>query len=984
MGRQSSTCSTGTCRFPARLVFVAAAAILVVLCLLAMPSPARAAVPENEWPVNAFAFAGKDIGLAVGDGGIVLTTADGGRSWKQAFTGIAEHLAAATMPDARTAYAAGGVTVAPDGSSRGVLLKSADGGLTWRIVGPTMSRYLGVAARGKTVVVWCLPCPAAPSGLVASRDGGETWAPAAGDNRAPIVAFRWSTDESGDVLTADGVAWRWEKNEFKRLAPQNEPGRVVVACMFAAESWVAAREDGRPVVTRDAGRSWQSATLPPSPGGPATRSLHFTSPTEGVLAGAAPGTLLVTGDAGLSWKAVAAPPAGPLWAAWFHDAWSGVVAGPFGTIYRTADGGATWTCVRGAPRRAGLIVAEPYGSVGDWPLVSMLSADRGRRTLLWWITRPQDDYLLVRERRLRDAAFALGGVEALIAGPQASSRVDGLAGFAWPQAMPTAAFDGGQTLADTTALLSAAVRAWQPAAVLSTSDTSGDAEEAFVGQAVAAAVKGTGLRRWLADPLNHAGARLPGAESQYEVSVGPATASEEYGLYHGVRAQAAAELARAWPSPVAESLGYRRVGATDGDTYAVALLKDLQDAADRETFRDIGATARYALSLRLRWEQEAAAFHPQFKVDLAQGDFASAYRRAIEFRQSQSDLGLGDSCLLEVMQRAAAAGDLAVAEQAAQAVVARGPAPAMVPWFAPAAPWLIDFTCATGLPGGAAYAGSPNVGQANERINVLTKACRQAIPAILQRADFDLQEVQRGRNTASAADAALAFARIENSSGDPHLKLQAALERWLLTGRQGKPPIPLLALKPGAAESDAEKEDGKKADGDKASGVPSGKTPEGEKKTGDETAAEPPKPAEPKHVLTIAKEATIEVREKAGHLIVEVDQAAAKGLWLTIDTARDGRTLLAEPLVLPESVDPPAATKPILATAAAPVWFRRPAAWTRERKNDRVALGLSYQAVGGRPGAGAIWILSVRREPAAGARPENVPGEAARFAVEFQ
>ena len=94
------------------------------------------------------------------------------------------------------------------------------------------------------------------------------------------------------------------------------------------------------------------------------------------------------------------------------------------------------------PRRAGLIVAEPYGSVADWPLVSMLAADRGRRTLVWWVTRPSDDYLLVRERRLRDAAFALGGVEAMIAGPQVSSRVDGPAAFDWPHAMPEAAFDG--------------------------------------------------------------------------------------------------------------------------------------------------------------------------------------------------------------------------------------------------------------------------------------------------------------------------------------------------------------------------------------------------------------------------------------------------------------------------------------------------------------------------------------------------------------
>jgi photosystem II stability/assembly factor-like uncharacterized protein len=949
-------------------------ATAVALCLTLLAACAAAAGPEDESPINAFAFADADTGVAVGDGGRILITADAGLTWKPAFTGIAEHLVAATMSDARTAYAVGGITVAADGSSRGVLLKSVDAGATWRVIGPETSRYLGVSARGQTVVAWCLPCPTAPCGLVASRDGGDTWGPAAGDLRSPLVAFRWTDDESGDALAADGTAWRWDKNRLAPLAPQNSPGRLVAAHLVSASAWVAVREDGRPVITRDAGRSWQEGTLPDTPAlpsGPAGRAVSFGSPTAGVLAGLAPHSLLVTADAGRSWKAVAASPAGPLRAAWFRDAWTGLAAGPFGTVHRTADGGATWKLVTGAPRRAGLIVAEPYGSVANWPLVSMLAADRGRRTLLWWVTRPTDDYLLVRERRLRDAAFALGGVEAMIAGPQASSRVDGPMVFDWPRAMPAATFDGSATADDTAALLAAAVRAWRPAAVLSTSDASSDAEEAFVGRAAAAAMKDTKtVRHWTADPQNHTGTRLPGAEGPYEVSVGPATASEEHGVYHGVRAQAAAALARQWPSPVAESLGYHRVGATDRDTYPVALLADLERLSDPETFRNIGATARYGLRLRLRWEQEATAYLPQFKVDLSQGDFASALRRATEFRQSQGEQGLGDSGVLEVMQRAAAAGDLATADRAALAVLARGEGPALWPWFAAAVPWYADYLSATGLPGGAAHSGAVDLNQVRQRIAAVRQASRKVAAAIVARADMFLQDVQRERAAANAAETVKALARVEELAADPRLARQAAFERWLATGREGKPPLPVLVLHRGPASAAPESDE-------KSSGAEVRR---------DEEKPEPTKDAaeEPRYELALADGAKVTVREKPGLLIVEVDEATAAGLWLAVDSARDGRTLLAEPLTVPAIPDVVKDPKPILATADAPVWFRRPAAWTRDRQDKRLALALKYDAVGGRPGKGALWILSVRREPAPGARPTDVPGDAGRFAVEFQ
>lgn len=924
--------------------------VVVVACAVAPATPCRAAIPEAEWPVNAMAFVDAKIGFAVGDGGLVLRTADGGTSWRHVQSNTSVHLLAVATAGPRVAYAAGGVTVAPDGTSRGVLLKTVSQGDAWLTIGPNpVARYLGLSTRGKSVAAWCEPCPAAPGGLLLSRNEGASWTAIAGQSRWPIVALRWSSDTAGDALTADGRLWKWTVDGLKELPRQTPPGQVTAAHAIGPEFWVAALSDGRLVVTRDAGRTWTNSVL--ATGGPVwgVRAMHFHSPTSGRFAAVGPLGIGYTPDAGLSWTKTGPSPAGPIRAVWFHDAWNGLAAGPFGTIYRTTDGGKSWTCVRGRPRRAGLVVAEPFGSVGDWPLVSMLSADRGHRTLLWWLTRPAaTECLILRERRLRDAAWQLGGVEAMICGPLRSARRDGPTGFAAPRGMPHGPLATAET-GPTAALLKKAIAAWQPSVVLAPATTSDEPEEALVARAAAEAVRNTQVKRWAADPQNHTGTRLPGAESAFNVAVGPVTPSEEYAVTHGVRAQLAAQSARRWPAPVAESLGYRRIGAADRDPSPVALLQDIE-TDDRALVRTIPPTARVPLSQRLKWESEATQFHQLLKANLAERKFDRATKDAYRFEGSHISMSLGQSSLLEVIATAAPEGDTTSATRAAinMLIPLRGLVFQRPFMFEPAR-WLLDTEGSQewhlGLKKSPENAAATRPDMHVKARDVLARIS----PDLLAMPDFALgvpppangpirPATQRRATLARAASLA-------HLCRDPLMPTLIRFEQWLLSERKGEAPLPVVTLKPSAPGND-----------------------EAERK---------PVSSE----VTLSPGLSLTVREIGGTIVFDVEKARAASLWLTVDTDRDGRTFLAEPLL---DDAPPESER--LATGMSPVWVRKPKRWRREIKAGRLALGLPYPAIGGRPERGTVWFVVVRRQTPGNARPSLDPSlnKLGCFALEFK
>ena len=944
----------------------AACRLAIVVAAIALPATASAAQVEelaDEAAVNAFAFAGEKVGLAVGEAGLVLSTADGGLSWQRLTSGTTAPLLGVAMIDAQTAFVAGGGNLGAGIASVGLLLKTGDGGRSWQSVSVTAARFWGLTARGKSLAAWGETGPENPGGLMVSHDAGATWRAPEGTVTSPVVAMCWTGDERALLITADGSAWQLTKNRIVRLQGQMPPGRITAAHIFSPRRWIVALESGLLVRTDDAGQSWRSVTTDGPSGSTGVRHFSFYSGQEGWFVGLGPAGIQYTTNGGLKWSRVGPSPPGPLRAACFRDAWNGLVAGPFGSLYRTTDGGSSWKSVRGDSRRAAVCVIEPYGSVGDWPLVSMLSGDRGFRTLLWSATRPVGEPLLAAERRLRDAAWALGGAEAMILALDGSARIDGPPGFTVADAMPHIQFSPGDP-ARAIAIVREVARQWKPAVVLATSPNSGDAEEAFVGRFAAEGARARVARRWIADPLNHTAGRLPGSQSEYPVAVDPLSPSEAFGVYHGARAQMAAQLLLRRNVPIAEALGYKRVGAERVDNSPIALLEDLRDAPAASR-RDVGPTTAFAHKTRLDWQRKAAAFYPQFRIDLADGNLAAAYGRAAELADSQSPLQLSQICMMDLVAAAGAAGDLPVAVRAAEN--ARTLSGAWPPRRVRALLFLLDVAACRELGDDRAAAMQAISPKGMSRYESLWAELGRAAPALLKRADLRHQWLRHAESQGkiSTGEGSAMRSRIERSA-DPILRHLVALENWNHAGRRGDPPIAVVRLRPkrGSQETPAPEDDNGADESTK------GDTEEKEGKASSESNKEEAadKDDEKETALSFGLGPQLKIKETGQGLYFVTQEESAASWWLTIDTDGDGRTLLAEPLA---DKSPP--SQPLILTAAAPLWVRRPGLWTRQTRDDRLALGLNYERLGGRPPRRTIWLVTLRKQVVDGLRPVTMP-----------
>ncbi|MBN2583508.1 MAG: hypothetical protein JXL80_10600 [Planctomycetes bacterium] len=938
---------------------------------------------SDEAAVNAFAFADKTTGLAIGEAGLVLRTDDGGKSWRQLSGGANLSLLAAAMVDRDTAFVAGGWNLGFEGASVGALLKTSDGGRSWQAIETASARFWGLAARGKSLAAWGESGPGNPAALLVSDDAGASWRPADGQVPAPILALRWTGDDEALAVTADGAAWQLDKRRLTRIDGQTPPGRITAAHVFDDRNWIVGLESGLPVRTADGGRSWRSVGLDGPPGSVGARAFHFHEPGEGWLVGVGPSGIQFTRDAGLKWSTVGPVPPGPLHAVWFRDAWNGLVAGPFGSIYRTTDGGAHWTPAHHAPRRAALCVIEPYGSVGDWPLVSMLSGDRGYRTVLWAATRPAGELLIVHERRLRDAAWALGGAEAMVLPFAVSSRVDGPPAFDVAETpLPHAPFEAP----DATAMIETVrlvARQWDPAVVLSPSPESGDAEEAWVAAAAVGGAKARVRRRWEADPQNRTGDRLPGSRNEFPVAVNTLVPSEMFGAYHGARAHMAAQLVLDRPLPLAESLGYLRVGVERPDNDPTALLADLdQDStASPASRRDIGATAVFAHQLRADWQRVARDFFPHFRADLDDDRLGFALGRAAEFVDHHSQLHLGQIAMSSIVHRAAASGDLPLACRAAEMTIplSRGWPARRLRDLA----WMLDLSACREL--GDAAAILPRAAPKLSRYETVRAEIESQAPLLLERDDL-LHQGLRLRETSRGIAPAEAIALRERlaRTSDPMLRQLVALEKWVQAGRRDRPPVTVVSLsgsepQEDEASTEAEK-DGAAPDGNeqaKQDGQDGGKN---SRKPADKGSTATRSSDDDKRTVDFGGDVRVNIREGDNHLYFVLDAEPAKDLWLTIDMDGDGRTLLAEPLA---DRSPP--EQLLLVTPTAPVWVRRPKLWTRQTKDGQLALGLSYEALGGRPARRTVWLVTLRRHVLDGLRPVALPALTDRgcFAVTF-
>lgn len=324
---------------------------------------------RNDAAINRIFFVDASTGWAVGDRGVIWHTTDAGVTWHEQPSPVSCSLNDVYFANARRGWAVGGYCQPYSNSTRGVVLRTDDGGATWsQISQPLLPKLIGVkffdANQG---IAYGQSASYYPSGVFATRDGGNTWQPLPADQSGA-----WLT---GDFIAPDAGAVAGAAGQIATLVR-----RSVVASPLAASSlrsframrlvaptggW-AVGDGGLIFTTADLGRSWQ--TPPASP--PSADRFDFSAVAvqgEHVWIAGSPGTCVFhSPDAGKSWQPAATGQTAPLRSIQFINAQNGWAAGDFGNILVTHDGGQSWQLQRTGAKRAALLAI--FANPTDVPL----------------------------------------------------------------------------------------------------------------------------------------------------------------------------------------------------------------------------------------------------------------------------------------------------------------------------------------------------------------------------------------------------------------------------------------------------------------------------------------------------------------------------------------------------------------------------------------------------------------------------------------
>ena len=285
----------------------------------------------NVGELTSVRFADPQHGLAIGtngSSGVIVRTADAGKSWTAQPAATTSRLTSLAIVDANVMVAVG---------TEGTVLRTADGGVTWTsavrgngsIVGVHFADDDHAAAVG------------ADGTILRSRDHGRSWTVAAGGRTGGLVGIAFATRKravavglTGTVVRSDDGGDHWEV----AFSDSETPWRAVAFGDF--DHALAVGNDGSVLRTADGGKTWRASSVTDE----TLTGVAFGDPQHAVAVGS---TILRSTDGGATWSVVGpAKLPGLLQSVAFapKDPQQRVIAvGTAGTILLSPDGGETWT-----------------------------------------------------------------------------------------------------------------------------------------------------------------------------------------------------------------------------------------------------------------------------------------------------------------------------------------------------------------------------------------------------------------------------------------------------------------------------------------------------------------------------------------------------------------------------------------------------------------------------------------------------------------
>lgn len=244
-------------------------------------------------------FLDADLGWAVGKGGVILHTVDGGTIWTRQTSGTTEDLNGVSFCDETNGYAVG---------NDSIILRTFDGGIQWW---------------SQEIVIpydwWGYPLVDAPSDFIDVI--------LINPSVATVVGFA-----GGTYRTINGGNDWFRQTTVTRLDLYGVDYTDVVTGTIVGENGIV-------LTTGDGGAIWKRRS------GGTDENLVGVSLSDGDTGTAVGmnGTILRTTDRGVTWTSQTSGCSAFLYDVSFVDANFGTVVGNGGVVLHTTDGGANWT-----------------------------------------------------------------------------------------------------------------------------------------------------------------------------------------------------------------------------------------------------------------------------------------------------------------------------------------------------------------------------------------------------------------------------------------------------------------------------------------------------------------------------------------------------------------------------------------------------------------------------------------------------------------
>jgi photosystem II stability/assembly factor-like uncharacterized protein/tetratricopeptide (TPR) repeat protein len=358
----------------------------LVLSAAVLVAPALRAGELRTWedaPLHAVQFIDRDEGWAVGDGGAVWHTIDGGHAWERQPTGTTASLRSLQFLNPYTGWVVGREELPHGAGSAGVILFTRDGGLRWQrlssgaLPGLNCVRFLD----GKAGFVAGDGSDQYPSGVFQTADCGKTWQPVPGPRCTTWLAADFQGAKDG------ALAGAWNRLAFLRggtvvkADADTLGGRSVRSLHLAGKRGVAVGEGGLVLLSEDTAKpSWEVATDLGQP-----LKLQYSwdfhavyEVADHIWAVGRPGSaVLHSGNAGKTWQVQHTGQPLPLHGIFFLDAQRGWAVGDCGTILGTQDGGRTWQVQHRGGERAALLLVHARAAGLPVEAVAALGGEEG-------------------------------------------------------------------------------------------------------------------------------------------------------------------------------------------------------------------------------------------------------------------------------------------------------------------------------------------------------------------------------------------------------------------------------------------------------------------------------------------------------------------------------------------------------------------------------------------------------------------------------